>query len=81
MKALLQYLRRLFASRHDDSEEQAASDSAAHPADEEAEEVHPGRRNLKQSYTSHWDLDYMPREDVERLFDEAKKSRKEDNED
>ncbi len=80
MKALLKHLRSLFTSRHDGSDEQTESASAAHPSDEEPEEVHPGRRNLKQSYTSHWDLDYMSREEVERLFDEGKKSRKADNE-
>ena len=79
MKALLQHLRRLFTSRHDRSDELAESDSAAHPADETPEEVHPGRPNIKQSYTSHWDLDYMPREEMERLFEEGKKSRKEDD--
>jgi len=42
-------------------------DSGAHPH-EDPEELHKGRRRLKETYTSHWDLDYMPREEMERLL-------------
>ncbi len=45
---------------------------AAH-ADDDPEDLHHGRRRLKESHTSHWDLDYMPREEMEEL---AKANRK-----
>lgn len=36
-------------------------------ADQDAPEVHPGKRNLKQRYTSHWDWDYLSREELDAL--------------
>lgn len=39
------------------------------------EDLHRGRHRLKETYTSHWDLDYMPRDELEEaLSDEAEKS-------
>lgn len=43
-------------------------ESGAHPAAQPPEELHKGRRRLKETFTSHWDLDYMPREEMERLM-------------
>ncbi len=48
-------------------------EGAAHP-DEDPEDLHHGRRRLKESHTSHWDLDYMPREDMEELAKANRKS-------
>lgn len=31
--------------------------------------LHPGRRRLKETFTSHWDLDYLPRDRLESLAD------------
>jgi hypothetical protein len=42
--------------------------TAAHPAPEEAEVLHPGKRRIKENYTSHWDLDYLPRAEVDRIL-------------
>lgn len=39
---------------------------AAHP-EEDPDDLHHGRRRLKESHTSHWDLDYMSREEMEKL--------------
>ena len=47
---------------------------AAHGSDEDPQPLNRGRRRLKETYTSHWDLDYMPREELEAvLSDEAEK--------
>lgn len=43
-------------------------ESGAHPGHQTPRDLHKGRRRLKESYTSHWDLDYLPREEVERLM-------------
>jgi hypothetical protein len=42
--------------------------TAAHPADEEAEALHVGKRRIKENYTSHWDLDYLPRAEVDKIL-------------
>ncbi|MEI6066317.1 MAG: hypothetical protein WCP96_03190 [Methylococcaceae bacterium] len=44
--------------------------TAAVPGVEEPEQLHQGRRRLKESYTSHWDLDYLPRKEVDKLLAE-----------
>ncbi|MBQ25641.1 MAG: hypothetical protein CL546_11965 [Alcanivorax sp.] len=41
---------------------------AAHGSDEDPEPLHRGRRRLKETYTSHWDLDYMPRDELEEVL-------------
>ncbi len=51
----------------DDPDENMPS-TAAHPAPEEAEMLHDGKRRLKENYTSHWDLDYLPRAEVDRIL-------------
>jgi hypothetical protein len=30
--------------------------------------LHKGRRRVKECHTSHWDLDYLPREDAEKIL-------------
>lgn len=38
-----------------------------HPAHEgdTPEDLHRGRHRIKETFTSHWDLDYMPRGELE----------------
>ena len=45
--------------------------SAAVPAPEEAEILHPGKRRIKENYTSHWDLDYLPRAEADKILSRA----------
>ncbi len=52
----------------------------------DAPEVHPGKRNLKQHYTSHWDWDwdwdYLSREELDALARERQERKNaEDNRD
>ena len=47
---------------------------AAHP-DDDPEDLHRGRRRLKESHTSHWDLDYMSREEMEKLAEASREAR------
>jgi hypothetical protein len=42
--------------------------TAAVPSKEESTPLHVGRRRIKESYTSHWDLDYLPRKEVEEIL-------------
>jgi hypothetical protein len=44
--------------------------TAAVPGHEEPEQLHHGKRRLKESYTSHWDLDYLPRKEVDKILAE-----------
>lgn len=46
-----------------------------HPAHEgeTPDDLHRGRHRLKETYTNHWDLDYLPREELE---EELSKNRK-----
>lgn len=46
--------------------------TAAVPQGEEAESIHPGKRRLKENYTSHWDLDYLPKQEVDSIMAEIK---------
>ncbi|MDO8845030.1 hypothetical protein [Methylicorpusculum sp.] len=46
--------------------------TAAVPHGDEAESIHPGKRRLKENYTSHWDLDYLPTLEVDRIMTEIK---------
>jgi hypothetical protein len=41
--------------------------TAAVPGSVEPEPLHQGKRRLKESYTSHWDLDYLPRKEVDKI--------------
>ncbi|MEY3287863.1 MAG: hypothetical protein RLZZ419_105 [Pseudomonadota bacterium] len=50
-----------------DLSENAISTAAVLQADE-PEPLHQGKRRLKESYTSHWDLDYLPRKEVDKIM-------------
>ena len=47
-----------------------------HPAHEgeTPEDLHRGRHRLKETFTNHWDLDYLPRDEVEAILEKQKKS-------
>lgn len=47
------------------------SQTAAVTCRAESKALHPGRRRLKENYTSHWDLDYLPREEIDRLIEKS----------
>lgn len=69
----------LKSNRHEDVAIELSEHSittAAVSSTEEAEPIHPGKRRLKENYTSHWDLDYLPRKEVDRLMSEAKHQQK-----
>ena len=53
---------------------------AAHP-DDDPEDLHRGRRRLKESHTSHWDLDYMSREEMEKLAEASRQARDKEHRD
>ena len=57
----------LFPNRdpHDEAPDPERRDY--HPAHEgdTPEDLHRGRHRIKETFTSHWDLDYMPREELE----------------
>ena len=36
--------------------------------------LHRGRRRLKETFTNHWDLDYLPRDELEAVLEKQKKS-------
>ncbi len=57
-----------------DSTEQTVT-TAAVPAPEESEILHPGKRRIKENYTSHWDLDYLPRAEVDKILGEIKRDK------
>ena len=44
--------------------------TAAFAVNEEPEQLHQGKRRLKENYTSHWDLDYLPRKEVDKILAE-----------
>jgi hypothetical protein len=44
--------------------------TAAFTLSEEPEQLHQGKRRLKENYTSHWDLDYLPRKEVDKILAE-----------
>lgn len=46
--------------------------TAAVTCSAESKASHPGRRRLKENYTSHWDLDYLPREEMDQLIEKSK---------
>lgn len=45
-------------------------ETAAIPGKNEPEELHRGKRRLKENYTSHWDLDYLPRKELDEIMAE-----------
>ena len=44
--------------------------TSAFSVNKELEQLHQGKRRLKENYTSHWDLDYLPSKEVERILAE-----------
>jgi hypothetical protein len=74
MNQWLKHLRRLLESSEIIPDDPLAS-TAAHPASEEAEVLHVGKRRIKENYTSHWDLDYLPRAEVDIIFGETEKDK------
>ena len=42
--------------------------TAAFAVNKEPEPLHKGKRRLKENYTSHWDLDYLPRKEVDKIL-------------
>jgi hypothetical protein len=44
--------------------------TAAFPGAEEPEQIHKGKRRLKENYTNHWDMDYLPRQEIDKLYEE-----------
>ena len=46
--------------------------TAAFAVNLEPDQLHQDKRRLKESYTSHWDLDYLPSNEVDRIFEDAR---------
>lgn len=46
---------------------------SAHAGDNDPDDLHRGRRRIKETFTNHWDLDYLPRDEVERILEEKNK--------
>lgn len=44
------------------------SSTAAVPSSDEQKPLHVGKRRIKENYTSHWDLDYLPRKEADELL-------------
>lgn len=44
--------------------------TAAFPGAEEPEQIHKGKRRLKENYTNHWDMDYLPRQYIDKLYED-----------
>ena len=44
--------------------------TAAFPGVEEPEQIHKGKRRLKENYTNHWDMDYLPRQYIDKLYED-----------
>jgi hypothetical protein len=42
--------------------------TAAYPGTDEPEQIHKGKRRLKENYTNHWDMDYLSRQDIDQLY-------------
>jgi hypothetical protein len=42
--------------------------TAAVTSADEPKALHAGRRRIKECHTSHWDLDYLPREEAEKIM-------------
>ncbi len=59
---------KLFPSRHQHRDESAQQPLDYHPAHEgdTPEDLHRGRHRIKETFTSHWDLDYLPRDELEK---------------
>lgn len=63
-------------TEHDGELPEHETTTAAFCRETEARPLHVGRRRLKENYTSHWDLDYMPRNEVDELFEDIQRESK-----
>lgn len=71
LNSIFQHLLMIFrAGKNQVEAYDISSRSAAVPSQTETEELHRGKRRLKENYTSHWDLDYIRREEREALMKE-----------
>lgn len=61
---------------HDGELPEHETTTAAFCRETDARSLHAGRRRLKENYTSHWDLDYLPRKEVDELFDDIQREKK-----
>lgn len=72
MNTLLAKMMSLFKSDQDVESPIAPPDkpisTAAFAVNKEPEPLHKGKRRLKENYTSHWDLDYLPRKEVDKIL-------------
>lgn len=78
MNELIALFKRLLKTVRGDANPIETPDNSTHtaavPAQIEPQELHHGRRRLKENYTSHWDLDYLPRKDMEEIMAEPRSS-------
>ena len=44
--------------------------TAAFPGAEEPEQIHKGKRRIKENYTNHWDMDYLSKQEIDKLYEE-----------
>ncbi|MZR62841.1 hypothetical protein [Alcanivorax sp. DP30] len=65
------------ASPSQDECEEPVEHRVYHPAHEgeTPDDLHRGRHRIKETFTNHWDLDYLPREEVEAILEKQKKDR------
>jgi hypothetical protein len=79
MNQLLTNIQRLLKPEDKaENPDEKTTSTAAHPADEEAEPLHVGKRRIKENYTSHWDLDYLPRAEVDRILGDISADKQDD---
>ncbi|GAB4262477.1 MAG: hypothetical protein Kow0065_13230 [Methylomicrobium sp.] len=62
-----------FVNRHTDVPDAQAITTAAFCRETGEKPLHPGRRRVKESYTSHWDLDYLPRSEADAVRERAER--------
>ncbi|GAB6140251.1 hypothetical protein JCM14076_09800 [Methylosoma difficile] len=55
-------------SPHTETEDLPASATAAVAGEQKSTTVHTGKRHVKEIFTNHWDLDYLPRSETDNLF-------------
>ncbi|EKF73733.1 hypothetical protein A11A3_12243 [Alcanivorax hongdengensis A-11-3] len=69
------------ADNRDEEDTPAPAANEYHPAhgsDQDPQPLHRGRRRLKETFTSHWDLDYLPRDELEQVLEDEKNDRQKD---
>ncbi len=68
----------------DDKEQKDVADDDVDNKDQNTDKVdkqEPNADEAKQDYTSHWDRDYMPREQVDAAYEEGREKREEEEAD